>query len=246
MTRSGVLRRNWYRASVTSSWSESCDWWTSAVDAVTDALTDGRPDARAACETLGRQRAEAGVFLDEARADIRMAARVAGLNATATAELVDGLTIGWVEHAMDGFFAAPCMDPLTELASVPYLLTRLDEVRAEARMHGEQVELTHAFAVVKTGPTKDAVERETHMITVQVALRAAFPGGVTLARIGPNCAAALVPSSDPLVLSSSLSVLQSELDAATGEGRLPRTRIWIERLPHDRSAMPALLRELNA
>lgn len=246
MTRSGVLRRNWYRASVNSSWSETCEWWTSAVDAVTDALTDGKPDARAACEALGRQRAEAGVFLDEARADIRMAAQVAGLNPAATAELVDGLTIGWVEHAMDGFFAAPCMDPLTELASVPYLLTRLDEIRADARVRGELVELTHTFTVVKTAPTADAVERETHMITVQIALRTAFPGGITLARIGPNCAVALVPSTDTGALSESLAVLQAEIDAAITEGRLPRTRTWLERLPHERSAMPALLRELNA
>jgi hypothetical protein len=246
MSRSGVLRRNWYRASVRSNWSQTCDWWTSAVDAVTDALTDGKPDARAACEALGRQRAEAGVFLDEARADIRMAALVAGLNSIATAELVDGLTIGWVEHAMDGFFAAPCIDPLTELASVPYLLARLDEVRADANVHGELIELTHVFAVVKTTPTSDAVERETHMITVQIALRTAFPGGVTLARIGPNCAVALVPASDSLARPESLAVLQAELDAAVTEGRLPRTRTWLERLPANRATMPGLLRELNA
>jgi hypothetical protein len=246
MTRSGVLRRNWYRASVNSTWSDSSEWWTAAVDAVTDALTDGRPDPRAACEALGRQRAEAGVFLDEARADLRAAARCAGLGSADTAELVDGLTIGWVEHAMDGFFAAPCMDPLTELASVPYLLTRLDEVRADARVRGELIELTHALTVVKTAPTPDPVERETHMITVQIALRAAFPGGTTLARIGPNCATALVPSHDPTSLSEALSVLQAELDAAINEGRLPRSRTWLERLPHDRATMPALLRELNA
>jgi hypothetical protein len=246
MTRSGALRRNWYRASVRSNWSQTCDWWSSAVDAVTDALTDGKPDARAACEALGRQRAEAGVFLDEARADIRMAAQVAGLNQAATAELVDGLTIGWVEHAMDGFFAAPCLDPLTELASLPYLITRLDEIRADARVRGELIELTHTLTVVKTAPTSDAVERETHMITVQVALRTAFPGGVTLARIGPNCAVALVSHTDSLALAESLAVLQAELDAAVKEGRLPRTRTWLEPLPHDRAGIPPLLRELNA
>jgi hypothetical protein len=246
MSRSGVLRRNWYRASVKSNWSQTSDWWTSAVEAVIDALTDGKPDARAACEALGRQRAEAGVFLDEARADIRMAALVAGLSGLATAELVDGLTIGWVEHAMDGFFAAPCIDPLTELASVPYLLARLDEMRSDAHVHGELIELTHVLTVVKTASTRDGVERETHMITVQVALRTAFPGGVTLARIGPNCAVALLPVTDSLARPEALAVLRAELDAAVKEGRLPRTRIWLERLPADRAAMPALLRELNA
>jgi hypothetical protein len=123
MSRSGALVKDWRQASLSAAWPDSDQWWTPAVDAVADAIVGTSGDAQAACQTLGRQRAAAGVFLDEARADVQVAARIAGLGSETTAELIDSLTLGWVDRTLDTFFTSACVDPITELASLPYLMT---------------------------------------------------------------------------------------------------------------------------
>lgn len=65
----GTLRRRWRAASLAAGWTVPGDWWVPAVDAVAEAVGDGR-DAAASCARLGRARAEAGVGLEEAFADL--------------------------------------------------------------------------------------------------------------------------------------------------------------------------------
>jgi hypothetical protein len=243
MASPGALRRTWRESSLTSSWPDHTEWWTSAVDAVSDALTHRRGDVRAAGEALGRQRAEAGVYLDETRADIQLAARAASLRAAPTAELMDAVTVGWVNRILDDLFATPCVDTLTELVPVQYLSTRIAELWAEARLVGEPVQRSHTLVIVKAMPVRHPIERETHMITVQTALRTAFRGGETLARVGRTTAAALALRTVDR-LHPALAVLRAELGIAMDEQRLPRTRFWQETVPHDPEALAALLRDL--
>jgi hypothetical protein len=243
MARPGALRRTWRESSLTSSWPGTTEWWTSAVDAVSDALTHRRGDVRAAGEALGRQRAEAGVYLDEARADIRVAARAASLRAAPTADLVDAVTVGWVNRMLDDVFATPAVDTLTELVPVQYLATRIGELWAEARLVNEPVQDTHTLVIVKAAPVRHPIERETHMITIQMALRSAFRGGETLARVGRTTAAALSLRAAER-LHPSLAVLRAELGIAMDERRLPMTRFWLEAVPRDPDALAGLLREL--
>ncbi|HZE49605.1 MAG TPA: hypothetical protein VE074_08560 [Jatrophihabitantaceae bacterium] len=243
MASPGALRRTWRESSLTSSWPETTEWWTSGVDAVSDALTRKGGDVRAAGEALGRQRAEAGVYLDETRADVRVAARAASLRAVPTAELVDAVTVGWVNRILDDLFAAPCIDPLTELVPVQYLSTRIGELWAEARLLNEPVQNTHTLVIVKAAPVRHPIERETHMITIQMALRSAFRGGETLARMGRTTAAALSLRATER-LHPSLAVLRAELGIAMDERRLPLTRFWLESVPRDPEALAALLRDL--
>lgn len=246
MSRAGVLVENWRAVSLTSAWSDSAEWWTPAVDALADALA-GRPvaDTLAAGATLGRQRAAAGVFLDEARADVLVAARLAGLRHADSTDLVDALTVGWVDRMLDAFFTGECLDPLTELTSLPYLMTRMAEIYAEAELRGVAVPDEHALVVVRPSAVAGALEAETQMIVVQTAMRTAFRGGETLARVAPSCAVALVPRGEPR-LSDCLARLSAELDIARTEGRLHRPRMWLERLPYVREDLPALLRQLDA
>ena len=70
-TRAGTggLRGRWRAASLAAGWTVPGDWWVPAVDAVAEAVGDGR-DAAASCTRLGRARAEAGVGLEEAFADL--------------------------------------------------------------------------------------------------------------------------------------------------------------------------------
>jgi hypothetical protein len=244
MTRSASLIRDWRAASYSSAWSHTEPWWSPAVDAVADAIVADPGAARAACENLGRQRAATGVFLDEARADVLIAAQVAGLSSAATAMLVDGLTIGWVDRTLDSFFTSTCVDPVTELASLPYLTARLGEVYAAAAARGVDVADEQAFVVVQILMAADLLDTEMQMLLVQRALRAAFASGETLARIGPQCAVALVSRSEPS-LSYALGRLRAGFETGRANDRLRRSRIWLERLPRDRDGLPALIRQLN-
>jgi hypothetical protein len=245
MTRSGSLVRDWRSASLSTAWSDAEEWWTPAVDAVADAiLGDTGGDPRAACENLGRQRAAAGVFLDEARADVMVAARIAGLTSAEAAQLVDGLTIGWVDRTLDTFFTSACVDPMTELASLPYLMTRLGEMYASASSRSVDLGDEHAFVVVQVLMAGDLLESEMQMTVIQQAMKAAFDGGQTLARIGPQCAVAVVSRVEPR-LSYALGLLRAGLETARAADRVRRNRMWLERLPRERDAIPALIRQLN-
>jgi hypothetical protein len=238
------LVRDWREASLSSTWSDANEWWAPAIDAVADAIIGAAGDARAACEVLGSHRAAAGVFLDEARADVMVAGRVAGLNPATIAELVDGLTIGWVDRTLDSFFTSACLDPLTELATLPYLMTRLTEVYESASARRVSVADEHAFVVVQVLMAGDLMQSETQMVIIQRALRLAFDAGETLARIGPQTAVAVVSRTEP-VLSYSLGQLRRELEYARASDRIRRNRMWLERLPHERDSLPALIRQLN-
>jgi hypothetical protein len=244
MSRSGSLVRDWRHASLSSAWSNAEEWWTPAIDAVADAILGDTGDPRAACEALGRHRAAAGVFLDEARADVMVAGQVAGLNSASTAELVDGLTIGWVDRTLDTFFTSACVDPMTELATLPYLMTRLGEVYAAAGARNVDVGDETAFVVVQVLMAGDLLESEMQMVIVQRALRSAFGSGETLARIGPQSAVALVSRTEP-ALSHALGRLRTELETARSYEQIRRNRMWLERLPRERDSLPALIRQLN-
>lgn len=242
--RSVRLQGAWRERSLAADWSRGADWWwTRAVDAVSDILASRQGDARAACEALGRERADAGVFLDETRADVRVAARVACLDSEITTGLIDAATVGWVNRTLDRILATPSLDPLTELAPVAYLAARLHEVHAEAQLRGQSGEDTHALVVVRTQPSRDLILAETRMITIQTALRYAFRGGETLTRTGPTTAAALALRA-PERLHDSLVALRSEVTLAVREVRLPPTRVWIEPVPHP-DQLADLLSEIN-
>jgi hypothetical protein len=226
-----MLRRSWHRESQLD-WPDDAEWWTAAVDAVSDALTGGPVDAREACVALGEQRAEAGVGLDEARWDLRTATRLAQVRAPAAGTLVDALTVAWSNRTLDWLASRSSMDPLTGLMPMQYLITRLDELRLEAEFVEEAAAQNHALVVVRLPGRTDPLIRATNMITLGLALRSAFAGGVTLARSGPNSAVALVPRRPLGRLESGLRLLTRELRRAHDQGRLPAARAWVEPLPN--------------
>jgi hypothetical protein len=247
MTQPAVLIKSWRAESLASAWSDAAYWWSPAVDALADALADAVNDSgsdpRAASDQLGRQRAAAGIYLDEARADVEVAARLAGLPSAQIVDLVDALTIGWIDRMLDTYFTSACVDPLTGLASLPYLLTRLAEVYAEARQRQASVPEEFAFVVVQTTGGRAPIDSNLQLTAVQAALRSAFAGGQTLAQVGPSCAVALVRRDDEHMITS-LVLLHAEIGEAERERRVSRPRIWIERLPDRAEDLPAQLRQL--
>ena len=249
MNRRTSLLTSWRSASVQGAdadgWLDGAQWWTPAVDALADALSGEPVDPVSACRLLGSQRAAAGVFLDSARRDVLNAAMVAGCSPATSASLLDALTLGWVDRTLDDYFTDACVDPLTELASLPCLMARLAEVYAESTVTGVGPAELYALVVVLAAHRSDPLEAETQMIAAQLAMRVAFEGGETLARVGRHCAVVLCRRDEPR-FGRSLRILRDEIGVARVENRLPGVRVWIEALPDGREQLPAVLREINS
>ena len=105
------MRSLWRAASRDRGWSYPDDWWTPAVDAVTEAVvSDG--DIAERCSRLGRARARAGVGMQETLDDVlAMAGLVYSLQQHPThlvderavpidvASLLRSAAIGWSEES---------------------------------------------------------------------------------------------------------------------------------------------------
>jgi len=88
-----------------------------------------------------------------------------------------------------------CEDPLSGLATVPYLRTRLAELYREAAQAGASPAETHRLLVLSLPRQPDPWRRMALAIVAGHHLRAVFPGGETLSlarRNGAGSAVALV------------------------------------------------------
>jgi hypothetical protein len=150
---------------------------------------DMRENLDLACWRLGRSRALAGTSIGAAIADLAAAFRALG-DGEPPVRLISSLAEGWADAGLDP--QASCEDPLTGLATLPYLRTRLGEVYREARSRGTCPQDTHRLLVVELPSPADPWDRIASAITAGQDLRAAFPGGETLALRRPSPAIALV------------------------------------------------------
>lgn len=114
--------------------------------------------------------------------------------------LVGAIAEGWAEESVSQFARGGCEDPLSGMATLPYLRTRLAEVYREAEQRGTSPAETHQLLVVGLPSRPDPWRRLVLPILVGRDLRAAFPGGETLALAKPGPAIALVPARRDLPL----------------------------------------------
>ncbi|YCK33155.1 hypothetical protein ACNF49_03330 [Actinomadura sp. ATCC 39365] len=120
-----VLSR-WRGRSMAEGWSLADDWWTPAVAYAIRAATDGG-DLPRACEELGAARAGAGVGINEGLGDLAALFAVTD-RGEPTFPLVRAYAAGWAEQSFAPMSDLQCEDPLTGLATVAYLRTRLGEL----------------------------------------------------------------------------------------------------------------------
>ena len=188
------LRAAWRRQSLSTGWLAEDDWWTAAVDAVAQAACrDG--SLRQACTMLGRARAQAGVGISEALTDVGALFRVLD-DGTPPLDVITAVAEGWADAGLARMSGATCEDPLTGLVSFAYLRTRLREVYRESRQHSTPVADTYRLVVVDLPKRPDPWHRISLVILVGHDLRAAFPGGDTLALDRPGPAIALVQATE--------------------------------------------------
>lgn len=216
----------------------------------------------AACAGLGRSRARAGVGVAETIDDLAALFAVLGRGGgdrtgvlsrgegdragmlgggeggrwDPALRLVGAIAEGWAEESVSQFARGGCEDPLSGMATLPYLRTRLAEVYREAEQGGTSPAETHRLLVVGLPRRPDPWRRLALPILVGRDLRAAFPGGETLSLAKPGPAIALVPARRDLPLR--YARLRRNIQAAFGTqirmtplpGRLPEALRLVDEL----------------
>ena len=221
------IRDEWRRRSLATGWRMPDDWDSEAVNEVlgacqnralargeaglaaagAPALAAASAALAAACAGLGRSRARAGVGIAETIDDLAVLFAVLGEGEgrqwDPPLQLVGAIAEGWAEESVSQFAHVGCEDPLSGLATLSYLRTRLAEVYREAEQGGTSPADTHRLLVVRLPGRPNPWHRMALAIGVGHDLRAAFPGGETLSmagRAGPGLAIALVPARRDLPL----------------------------------------------
>ena len=218
------IRDEWRRRSLATGWRMPDDWDSEAVEEVlgacqnralargeaglaaagAPALAAASAALAAACAGLGRSRARAGVGIAETIDDLAALFAVLGEGEgrpwDPPLRLVGAIAEGWAEESVSQFAHVGCEDPLSGLATLSYLRTRLAEVYREAEQGGPSPAETHRLLVVGLPRHPDPWRRLALPILVGRDLRAAFPGGETLSLAKPGPAIALVPARSDLPL----------------------------------------------
>jgi hypothetical protein len=122
-----------------------------------------------------------------------------------------------------------CEDPLSGLATLPYLRTRLAELYREAAQDGTSPADSHRLLVVSLPRRPDPWQRMALAIVVGHDLRVAFPGGETLSLArrngitGTGLAIALVRvrADLPMRYARLRRTIRGSLDAQIRMTRLP-------------------------
>ncbi|MCW2831986.1 MAG: hypothetical protein JWP31_2678, partial [Aeromicrobium sp.] len=138
-------------------------------------------------------------------------------------------SVAWAERALTRHADVSCDDPLTTLATVPYVRSRLGEIYRGAERRGRGAADTTALVVVELPRTPVGHELEQSLRALDVAdvLRAVFSGDETVARLSSRRFAAVVRRRDADdVTMHLLALLLEESLGAHGQPRL-----WVERLP---------------
>lgn len=242
------VRDAWRLRSTQSVWLRPHDWYAPEVEAVAEFVAAG-DDPIPALEALGRARAEAGVGLAETLADIRCLMETApfALDEWCTASAA---AQGWADGAAIAASPAPIMDPVTDLATMPYLIVRLREVYAQAAAEDRDVSQTHALLIAETAVTcSDPWQRLRRGAILGDVLRKVFSAGEPPISLGSCSGAAIILVTRGPKLGLQIHALRHQLerDLEPLQRRMAArhpVRLWVESLPETYQASRHLLADL--
>lgn len=207
---------------------------------VAEALEIGR-DATDACLVVGAQLAESGTSLEEALQQLRATSQtVIGQDPAFTH--VEALCLAWSESTLGYLHQISCEDPMTGLASLAHLRSRLSELyRAERRAGAVPDNYALVILEVPTyaGGGADHISRALVMAQLGQAARTVFVGGEATGRVGLRRIAVLATRDS--ALSRRVALLRTLTEA--GDLRAG-ARVWIEGLPPTDVGAGNLLDEL--
>lgn len=207
-------------------------------EAVGEALAAGRGSAEA-CAVVGETLARDGASLDEGLEALRVTA-LAVTDSEPTFGDVRSLAMTWSETTLGYLHALSCEEPLTGLASLAHVRSRLSEQRRQGERGGElPLQESHALVVVHLddrGPI-DRWTRSLRLASLGEAARSVFNGSETIGRLGHSSLVVIGTRDDRLA--RRVSLLRTLVESIS-----PGARVWIEGLPATDDSTAALLDEL--
>jgi len=211
-------------------------------EAVGEALASGSGEAEAYV-VLGHRLASDGVSLDEALSGLETTCRVV-LGRAPSFDDTRALSVAWSESILGYLHRLSCEDPVSGLATVAHLQSRLNELYRGEAVTGP-VGDTHALVVLDVGPSGADEEtgvavlaEDLHTARAAEAVRSAFAGPETVARLARHRLAVLTARDERL--GRRVVLVRRLLEHAEPPG----ARVWIEGLPGTREAAAATLAEL--
>ena len=215
-------------------------------EAVGEALASGSCSIEA-CSVVGRDLARDGVSLHEGLEALRVTyQRVRGYDPSYDDVLA--LSQAWSESTLGYLHQISCADPMTGLASLAHLRSRLaDLYRGQGPEFGR---VRHRYALVVADlptdlfgvaeETTDPMTRSLRLSRLGEAARTVFAGAETVAGVGSNRIVVLARRDERLGQRAAL--LRRMVDTLDLHGHL--ARVWIEGLPPTDLGAAQLLDEL--
>lgn len=239
-------RERWRATSLTEVWLRPGDWYHPAVDAVIEAIIEGRsPEAPA--HRLGSARSAAGIGLDETLEDVACLYRTVG--APVDVDTVRGAALGWVQGRDRHPAHTAVHDPATGLPTAEYLGQRLRETYGRAERDSSVVTSTHCLVVVDVAvEALDPWQRMARAASVGRTLDQVFGAGHPMAPLSDGVFAVLCERGpDVPRLSQSVRRIIERNAEILGVGDTVRrpVRVWMEQLPAEHAAALDLLEHLR-
>ena len=212
-------------------------------EAVGEALASGSGSTEA-CDVAGRSLAQDGASLGEALASLRTTA-YAVTRADPAFDDVQALSVAWSEATLAYLHQLSCEDPLTGLASLAHVRSRLTELYREHSAAAAGLRESHALVVIDlpldrpgvVNGENDSFSRVMRLVRLGEAARSVFADGETIGRLGSNRIVVVVARDE--TLGRRVAILRRMLGVADHP-----TRAWIEGLPESDDAAAMLLDEL--
>lgn len=221
-------------------------------EAVAEMLASGSDSTSEACAVAGAQLAKDGASLDETLAALQTTYRTI-LGTDPAYDDVRSVARAWSDSILAYVHQMACDDPMTGLASLAHVRSRLSELyRGELRGAG-RVRDDYALVVAElppdtASPLGATVSREQHrqeMLTRTMRLgelgdtaRTVFAGTETIGRLGPDRVVVVATRDERLGQRVALLRKMSRTVDVSG------VRVWIEGLPGDDGVAALLLDEL--
>jgi len=162
-----------------------------------------------------------------------------------TFDEIRAFCLGWSEATLGYVHQMSCEDPMTGLASLQHLRSRLMELFRASERQGVPVRDSYALVVAETQMSDDAatgpLTRTMRLVSMGDTARAVFASGEPIGRLGPLRLAVLAKRDD--MLGRRASLLRRMLAEVDPDGAAPR--VWIEGLPTTDLSCVGLLDELS-
>lgn len=213
--------------------------------AVGEALASGKGSVEA-CSVLGHQLAQDGASLDECLEGLRITSdAVVGCDPSYAD--VRALSVAWSETTLGYLHQLSCEEPLTGLATLAHVRSRLSELHRQTNAKAEGLRDTHALVVVELrqasravlgDEAEDKLTRSLRMAHLGRVARTVFPGTEVIGRLGLRRIGIVAARDERLGRRVALVRRLAVIDGSMG------VRVWIEGLPATDEATASVLDEL--